>query len=136
MRMTKLIFISIASFMFGSVLAQPSINNIEPSSTYYNGEVSISGSGFGSNVNDVIIWFGGIKATTIVSVEENLIKVKVPSGAPNSSISVQRISTGLRGTSNEQFFITHSGSDFNLSQLNTPLKFNEGTTILFDVCGC
>jgi gliding motility-associated-like protein len=137
MRAIQFIILSVSIGLFSTaVLAQPSINNIEPNNDYTNGELAISGSGFGTNVNDIIVWFGGVRATSIVSVTENIIKAQIPPGAPNAPITVERIGTGLIGMSNEFFYISHSGSNFNLAQLEVPLKLQEGAIELFDLCGC
>ncbi len=118
------------------LLAQPSISNIDPETTNPNGEVVISGSGFGTNANDVVIWFGAVKATSILSITNSAIRVLAPAGATHAPITVERISTGLLARSTKYFYLSHAGSDFDLTQLTTPVRYLNGSIELFDICGC
>lgn len=133
MKFKLTLILSVISFFS---VAQPSITNIDPDNTYAGGEVIISGSGFGTNAADVIVWFGGIKSPNIISINNTSITAEVPAGAPNSSVFVQRVSSGLMSQSEEHFYIRHYGSTFDINEFDAGLKFADNSVEKLDLCGC
>ena len=104
-----LIFGILISLVSGTLVAQDiSIANISSHEGYYDTNIEISGSGFGTNAANMEVWFGGVRAA-IESVSENLIIVRVPLGAATSSITVRNKTTGLSATSSSIFHPTFQG---------------------------
>lgn len=136
MALNKRIILFLLLVCCAALKAQPRITNIDPEKTYAGGEVVISGTGFGTNASDIIVWFGSVRATSIEAVSDNSITVIVPSGAINSPLTVEIISTGQQVSSREYFFLRHYGSAFDISQLQTAVKYQNGSVELFDLCGC
>ena len=136
MTLNKSLILVLLLAIGGVVKAQPRITNIDPENTFAGGEVVISGNGFGTNINDIVVWFGSARATSVDAVTDNSITATVPSGAVNGPITVERISTGRQVSSREYFFLSHNGSAFDISQLQTPVKYQNGSVELFDICGC
>ncbi|QSE96781.1 FG-GAP-like repeat-containing protein [Fulvivirga lutea] len=133
MRNTFLLFFIITSTI---AIAQPTVSNIDPETTYPGGEVVISGSGFGTNAADVRVWFGGVLAQNIVSVSNTSIVVEAPAAAPNAPVSVSRTSTGLSGVSRQLFYISYSGASFDVNDLEPEIALLNNGTENFDICGC
>ena len=134
--MKKYLLLSIILILGIGALAQPVVTNIDPVSTYPGGEVVIAGVGFGNSASDVIVWFGGVKSPNLISVTNTSIVAEVPAAAPNSSIYVQRISSGLLGQSDEHFFIRHYGSTFDINDFETELQFADNAIQKPELCGC
>ncbi|WP_185153414.1 FG-GAP-like repeat-containing protein [Fulvivirga lutimaris] len=136
MTLNKSLIIALLLVAVNAVKAQPRITNIDPENTFAGGEVVISGTGFGTNVSDIIVWFGSVRAASIEVVSDNSITTTVPAGAVNGPIIVEKISTGQQVRSKEYFFLSHHGSPFDIAQLQSPEKYRNGTVELFDICGC
>ena len=79
----------------------PTISSINPNSGVIGSEVSISGSNFGTSQGDSYLTFDDVRATTITSWSDTLIKVKVPPGI-NGLVQVAVITPA--GTSNTVSF--------------------------------
>lgn len=128
----------IVSFLVAStyIVAQPSITNIDPTSTNPGGEVVISGSGFGTNPSNIDVWFGGVKSNNIISVSNSSIVAIAPPGSYLGPIIVQNKTSGLMGVSTEYFYSSFSGNNFSLADITTPKQFVSGAVELFDICGC
>ena len=133
--MRKLIILTLCLVAI-KVVAQPTISNIDPESTFAGGQITISGTGFGTSAGDVIVWFGGVKSQNIIAVTETSVVAEVPAGAPEGPVLVQRVSSGLVGESSEDFFINYSGADFALSDIDNSAIFINSGIEYFDLCGC
>ena len=134
--MKKYLLLSIILTLGLGALAQPVVTNIDPVTTYPGGEVVISGVGFGNSAADVIVWFGGVKSPSLISVTNTSIVAEVPAAAANSSIFVQRISSGLIGQSDEHFYIRHYGSTFDINDFETELQFADNAIQKPELCAC
>src|SRR5690606_31611545 len=104
---------------------KPVINSISKNSGQVNNEVSIAGSGFGTNLTNIQVNFGAVKAS-VSSVSESLIKVKVPAGTTHSSVSVTNLTSGLTGYSSEQFGLSFGGDNFAAANLAAQQNFPAG----------
>ncbi|MEP2770499.1 MAG: FG-GAP-like repeat-containing protein [Fulvivirga sp.] len=134
--MKYILSLILLSLCFGIASAQqPNITNIDPGNGYPEQTINIAGSGFGSTIGNIKVWFGGVEGN-VVSVTDNLIQVTAPSNAPHGNVTVLNTSSGLLDTSNEQFFISHAGTTFNNSQLSAPQEYFLGTAEMFDLCSC
>jgi gliding motility-associated-like protein len=136
MTLNKSLILFLLLLVANAVKSQPRITNIDPENTFAGDEVVISGSGFGTNINDIIVWFGSTRASSIEAVSDNSITAVVPAGAINGPLTVEKVSSGRQVNSKEYFFLSHNGSAFDISQLQAPVKYQNGSVELFDICGC
>ncbi|MDN5202485.1 FG-GAP-like repeat-containing protein [Fulvivirgaceae bacterium BMA10] len=123
-------------FCFTEVSAQtPVIWNVDKVNDSYNETISISGKDFGTNANDLRVFFGGVKAP-ISFASDQLIEVQVPSGTTFGRISVANITNGLMGFSSDLFNISYGGRfGLNASDFETQVDvFAERG--LYDLCMC
>lgn len=131
--------IAVVFFTFACVLtanAQISISNIDPVSAYTNSEVVITGSGFGTNAANVVVWFGGAKGT-VIAVEDNIIRATAPPGVYADNITVTNLTTGLSVQSSEKFFLSYSGSSFDGTKIQAPVIYTDPSNKqLYDPCTC
>ncbi len=89
-----------------SVQAQaPIIDKISQTYGTVNEVITIRGSGFGADANQVTVFFGGAATDSIVGVSDTELQVLVPAGAASSSISVVNLSTGLVGYSSRNLYV-------------------------------
>ncbi|MBL6444788.1 VCBS repeat-containing protein [Fulvivirga sp. 29W222] len=135
--MNKYIVVFFLAFCTALVAnAQISISNIDPVSAYINEEVVITGSGFGANAANIVVWFGSVKAT-VNSVTDNLIRVMVPAGAYADNITVIHLGSRLAAQSSEKFFPVYSGTSFDGTKIATPVVFADPSgKQLYDPCTC
>lgn len=119
---------------FGAHAQKPTINSISKTSGQVNNVISISGSGFGTNLTNIVVHFGAVKGS-LTSVSENLIKAKVPAGTTYSSVSVTNLGSGLTGYSGDQFGLSFGGDNFSAANLLAQQNFAAGQG-LFDLCLC
>lgn len=113
---------------------KPIVNSLSKSYATVEEEIAIAGSGFGNSIADVKVFFGPVSAS-VVSVTENLIKVKVPAGTTYGSVAVTNLTSGLTGYSNQQFGLSFGGKDFDLSKFDDQEDFDAGAGV-FDLCLC
>lgn len=116
-----------------NVLAQkPSINSIDRSRSEVDAKITIHGNNFGTNINDLAVFFGGGKGE-ITSITNNQLEVKVPFATTYDYISVTNIATGLTGYAKEPFFLSFSGSGYNSWSAQSNFQDENG---LIDLCMC
>ncbi len=101
-----------------------------------NGDlISISGSNFGNNANQLAVFFGAAKGT-ILTVSDQLIEVRVPPGTTYNSVSVINTTNGLIGYSREPFLLSYGGANpFSAASLVGQPDFNAESG-LYDLCMC
>lgn len=118
------------AFLFPiALLAQkPFISNISPTHVEIGQTVTIFGSNL-NNVNRVI--FGGVSVTPS-STSANTVTVLVPAGTTHGSLILQT-STGLSVASNQQFFISFSGTDLDTYDAQI---ISTTETDAYDICMC
>lgn len=133
--MNKFIVLAcLISLSWCQMLAQPAITNIDPVSTYPGSRVVISGSGFGTNTANLVVWFGSA-AANITSASDNLLEVTVPAGASADNITVIDLVSGLTVQSTEKFFPVYSGSAFDPTSVEAPDIFSD-VNQPYDPCTC
>jgi hypothetical protein len=81
-----------------TVKGAPTISSFSPASGAVGIEVTINGTNF--NAPGTLVKFGGILATTLNSVSDTQIKVKVPSGAASGKIRVETAAGGANSATN------------------------------------
>ncbi len=101
-----------------------------------NGDiVSISGSNFGANSSQLVVFFGAAKGT-IQSVSNQLIEVTIPAGTTYQFVSVTNTTTGLTGYSRPSFLLSYGGENpFEETSLVGQTDFNAESG-LYDLCMC
>lgn len=102
----KYILILILILYTPKLFSQPVINSFTPDSRPLGSAVTINGSNFSANMNNNIVYFGGVRAT-ITSGSGSSLKVIVPTGATYQPISV--ITNGLTAYSTQPFNVTFKG---------------------------
>jgi hypothetical protein len=112
----------------------PVIENIEPSTTYPQDTILITGSGFDSNPALLQVWFGQVKGAIIQSSNYS-IQVKVPASARFSNLEVINLNTRLSAKAPLKFTPSYktapvTASTFTLVQTETNI------TELWDICNC
>lgn len=123
-------------FCINAMAQQPVITSIEKNIASANESVFIKGSNFGSSITDVAVTFGAVKATTIVSVTDQLIEVKAPAGATYSNVSVTYLPSRLTAYSKEQFLLSFGGEPgININNLVGPTEFAADAEP-YDLCMC
>lgn len=67
----------------------PAVTGMTPTSGYPNTYATITGSNFGTVTGAVKVFFGGIKADSVISCVDNQIVVKVPGGAVTGKVTLK-----------------------------------------------
>jgi gliding motility-associated-like protein len=112
----------------------PSISKVDKISGTYAELVTISGSGFSTNKNQLSVHFGAAKGL-IINSTEFIIEVQVPAGANYNNISVTNLNSKLTGYAPKHFNLAFNGETFTGSKIKESLKINEDKE-LFDLCDC
>ncbi|GHM98511.1 hypothetical protein WSM22_00010 [Cytophagales bacterium WSM2-2] len=108
------LFIAGSGALFGQV---PFIKSLSRSSAGSQETISIQGINFGTNASNIKVLFGSVSATP-QSISDQLIEVKVPSGAVFENVGVLNTSTGLAGYSRDPFLLSYGGTNpFDKTQL-------------------
>ena len=85
------------------------------------------------------VTFGASKAQ-IISITDQIIEVKVPTGTTYNNIAVTNLTTGLSGYSENQFLLNYNGTaGFDLTNLQGQFNFPAGAPAsegLYDLCMC
>lgn len=122
-------------FNMSVVFAQaPYITNIDKTSAAAGETLLIFGSNF-PVLASTAVRFGGANAT-VVSATSGLIEVTVPSGATTDNISVINTTTGEVAFSNEVFFLSFGGANFNKDNFASPVVIASGGIETYDLCAC
>jgi gliding motility-associated-like protein len=121
---------------FANTFAQgPSPISIDKVSAGATGLVTIQGTGFGGDKNDLVVFFGAAKGV-IETATDQIIEVHAPAGATYDNISVTNIVTGLTGYTRLHFLLSF-GADFGFLPTNlvgqTDFPVASG---LYDKCLC
>ncbi|MFP4095282.1 MAG: FG-GAP-like repeat-containing protein [Cyclobacteriaceae bacterium] len=111
------------------------INSINTLTGFYRDTISIAGSGFGSNPEDVSVHFGAGKAE-VVYADDKLLKVLVPMTATRARISVGRPSLHIVTHFHRPFTPTYRTANFDFSKMNTNLQLSAEEEELYDICSC
>lgn len=121
-----------ATSVFGQA---PVITHVDK---YVNGNgqrVTISGSNFGSNPANLVVWFGAAMGV-IETVSDQTIEVTVPAGATYESIVVTNVSTGKSTSSKGEFLLSYGGEHpVSLTKLSAQPHL-AAETGLYDICLC
>lgn len=109
-----------------NTFSQPVISSFSPVSGPTGTAVTITGSGFSSNLVDNIVYFGAVKAN-VSSATTTTLSVIVPPGASQQplNVTVDR----LTGYSSENFAVTFPGAD-NLGPGAFDLKIDSPTVLM------
>ncbi|MBR9998372.1 MAG: VCBS repeat-containing protein [Cyclobacteriaceae bacterium] len=114
----------ILTFSSIGLLAQkPSISNFSPSSTTTGDTVTIFGSGFGTDINDMNVHFGALDGS-ILQASQDLLEVVVPPGATYRSLTVTNLNSGLSGYSYSPFLLSYSGNAFDVNGVSAPINYS------------
>lgn len=129
---TGLLLLLAVNSLFGQ---RPEIKTIDKPAAGTADVITIKGENFGTNASTLSVQFGAAKGT-IESVENQLLEVKVPSGATYNNISVANTASGRIGYSREQFLLSFGGEHpFEPSRLQGQTNFMTENG-LYDVCLC
>jgi len=125
---------------FYSAFAQkPEIKSIDKLTGSMEEVVTLKGSFFGTDATKLAVTFGASKGI-IQSVSDQLLEVKVPFGATYYDIGITNLTTGLTGSTNQQFLLNFRGKPgFNLANLQGQFDFPAGVPTsdgLYDLCMC
>ncbi len=131
------------TFMISTVLTafsqKPEIKSVDKWSGHVEEMVTIKGAFFGTDASKITVTFGAAKAD-IVSISDQILEVKVPSGTTYSGIAVTNVTTGLSGYTKKQFLLNYNGNaGFELSNLQGQFNFPAGAAVsegLYDLCMC
>ncbi|MEO8471714.1 MAG: FG-GAP-like repeat-containing protein [Chryseolinea sp.] len=123
-----------------SVNAQkPEIKSIDKLAGSMAEIVTIKGSYFGTDATKIAVTFGASRAI-IKSINDQQLEVFVPFGTTYHTIAVTNLTTGLSGSSNQQFLLDfQSTHPFDLTNLDGQFDFPAGTPVaegLYDLCMC
>ena len=115
----------------------PVISEISPTYGTVNEMITVRGSGFGTDPDQLTVFFGGALADSIVQVNETELQVLVPAGAASSSISVVNLATGLVAYSSATFTLSYDGHEFDKTNLEAPVTIDtEISGELYNFCVC
>ena len=95
-------------FLLSFIIAQPTIDLIEPAFGEIGSTITISGENFSSNSIGNIVFFSGFESN-VLNAAENEIIVSVPYGAYYTPISVY--TNGLYATSSQCFNVTFNATE-------------------------
>ena len=100
----------------------PVITGLDKSFAAINDTLTITGSGFGTDLSSIVVQFGASQAN-VISVSDSEIRALVPGGTTFSSVTVTNTTSGDIGYSSELFFISFGGTTFDPSLLTGPTTF-------------
>ncbi|MCU0367601.1 MAG: FG-GAP-like repeat-containing protein [Cyclobacteriaceae bacterium] len=99
----------------------PVIQKIEPSISFSNATIVITGSGFSTNSSQLQVWFDHVRGR-IISSSNSTIEVEVPPQAKLDNIRVVNTNTKLSTQSGAKYMPVFSGEGFDPAKLNTPVS--------------
>jgi gliding motility-associated-like protein len=133
---------TIAFIAIGFVAAlgqKPEIKSIDKVSGSMEEMVTIQGSFFGTNINNIAVTFGASRGTVLL-VTDQLLVASVPSGTTYNTVAVTNLTNGLTGYTNPQFLLNFRGyAGFDLANLQGQFDFLAGAPTkdgLYDLCMC
>jgi len=128
------IMISIAAAMG----QKPEIKSIDKVTGSMEELVTIQGSFFGTNINNIAVTFGASRGT-VLFVTDQLLVAAVPPGTTYNTVAVTNLTNGLTGFTN-QFLLNFRGSaGFDVAKLQGQFDFPAGAPTkegLYDLCMC
>ncbi len=135
MKLSRKIHILFLIIATGLAQAQtPDIQKVDKHSGTYGELVTITGSGFSANTNDLSVHFGAAKGTILTS-SEFLIEVLAPAGTNYQNISVTNLTSRLTGYAPQFFNLAFNGNNFDPTRIIESLRIKEDRD-LFDLCAC
>ncbi len=96
--------------------------------------ISIKGTGFSQDKNDMAVFFSGVKGE-IVNSTEFLMEVRIPAGTAYEYISVTNLISGLTGFTFDKFLLSFGGSGFDPARFALTSQLSGGSG-LFDLSVC
>jgi gliding motility-associated-like protein len=130
------------SYTFTTSYAQtPVIQYVSKTGGSMEQTVTMKGSGFGTDATKVLVMFGAAKAD-IVSVNDQVLTVKIPPLATYDNIAVTNLTSNLTGYTQNPFLLSFHGDDaqpFNTNNLEGQFDFPGGLAKeegLYDLCLC
>ncbi|MDQ3395817.1 MAG: FG-GAP-like repeat-containing protein, partial [Bacteroidota bacterium] len=134
-RPSAIILLWLALFFANDAWAQkPTISAINKSNSEVDATILITGNNFGTDKNNIAVFFGGAKGE-ISTIANNQLEVKVPPSTTYDNISITNLTTGLTAYNKTPFFLSFGGSGFNSSPWSTQFNFQD-TTKLNELCMC
>ncbi len=106
----------------------PVITSFSPSSGPVGTQVVISGSNFGANAADNIVYFGAVKAN-VLTASATALRVEVPTGTTFQPLSVTV--NRLTASADHPFIVTsaYAGSNFTATSFDVGLNLNGGHNV-------
>ena len=118
---------------------KPDIKSVDKSEGHMEEIVTIKGAFFGTDATKLAVTFGSSKGE-ILSITDQMLEVKVPSGATYSNIAITNLTTGLSGYTSTQFLLNFNGTPgFQATDLQGQFNFPAGAAAaegLYDLCMC
>jgi hypothetical protein len=130
---TKLLYFIAAFLMAQLAWSQPTITSFTPSSGPIGTTVTITGTNFSATPANNIVYFGGVRATTISAASATQLTVVVPPGAMHQPISVTV--AGLKAYSAQPFVVAFGGSGISTSSFAARQSFTTGADPAFIALG-
>ena len=124
----------LAIFMVQARAQTPQVNSLDQHQAAAGTVISVKGTGFSQNINDMKITFGGVKGE-IISSTEFLMEVRIPPGTALDYISVTNLISGLTGFTSGKFLLQFGGSGFDPARLALTSQLSGGSG-LFDLSIC
>ncbi|WPP51155.1 FG-GAP-like repeat-containing protein [Catalinimonas niigatensis] len=115
--------------------AQIQLTNFYPASANYQDTLYIVGNGFGNNPGSVSINIGAGTAE-IVSIQDQLIKIIVPTTATFGKVIVTDLTNKESLSFSTSFLPSYSASGFDHTHLNNSKKIIPEEAGLYDLCTC
>ena len=109
----------------------PQITDVSRRSGPTGAVITIKGTGFSQNKNDMTVSFGGAKGTIRTSTEF-LMEVNVPPGTIFDYLAVTNLVSGLTGFSSDKFLLSFSGTGFDPAKFSLTSQLPGGSN-LFDL---
>jgi gliding motility-associated-like protein len=114
---------------------RPTIKSLDKVQGANSELVTISGSNFGNTPNTISAFFGAVKGE-VEFTSDQVLEVRVPSGASYGNISIVNTGSSLTGYSKEFFMPSFGGeSGLLLSELDGQKDF-DAEHGLYDLCSC
>jgi gliding motility-associated-like protein len=133
------VLLAISLLAYQGIAQRPDVKSVDKFSGSMDETVTIQGSYFGTDATKVAVTFGATKSS-IQSVTDQLIQVKVPFGTTYNDIAVTNLNNGLSGYTHQQFLLNFNGKPgFDLANLQGQFDFPAGvptTEGLYDLCMC
>lgn len=136
MRMRIPILLSVAAAFSGPAYGQnPVIFSVDRTNGAPREIVTLHGSDFGDNADNLRVFFGGARAQ-IRSASNQTLEVRTPTGATFDPIKVVNLNSGRSATAPGQFFLNYQGeAGISTTKFSTQSDF-QAESGLYDLCLC